>query len=350
VLSSTVTPAPPRWRAPNRAQPAALRRVAPVSVWAALGGLGLAFQVYVVTRWVAGPYFRAVPAGPSRPPEWMRPTIVGWEIVSWPLLGACLYWFLLRPWRRERRIATDGLLCLVWLLLYFWEPLSNYFGNWFTYNSLAFNRGSWVADVPGWHSFAKPGAMVVEPFLWALPAYGYGLFMGTVLGCWAMRKVKAARPEIRPIGLIIFCWGFMILMDILLEGVLWMPQQLFATPGGLGQLFLGSHTNMFPVTEAVFWGGGWAAISCVRYFTDDQGLTVAERGINRLRIGSGRKTALRFLALLGLCQVLYVGVYTLPSAIFVGAHSASWPRSIGSKSYLNDHLCGVGTNRACTGI
>jgi hypothetical protein len=142
----------------------------------------------------------------------------------------------------------------------------------------------------------------------------------------------------------------MILMDILLEGVLWMPQQLFATPGGLGQLFLGSHTNMFPVTEAVFWGGGWAAISCVRYFTDDQGLTVAERGINRLRIGSGRKTALRFLALLGLCQVLYVGVYTLPSAIFVGAHSASWPRSIGSKSYLNDHLCGVGTNRACTGI
>jgi hypothetical protein len=249
-----------------------------------------------------------------------------WEIISWPLLGACLYWFLVRPWRRERRIATDGLLCLVWLLLYFWEPLSNYLGNWFTYNSYAFNRGSWVGDVPGWASFAKPGAMVVEPFLWALPAYGYGLFMGTVLACWAMRRVQARRPSIGPVGLILFCWAFMAVVDVVLEGVIWMPQGLFTTAGGRGQIFLGSHWNKFPVSEAVFWGGAWAAISCVRYFTDDNGLTLAERGID-----------------------LYCAIYTVPTAILVGAHSASWPKSIQTRSYLNDHICGVGTNRSCTG-
>jgi hypothetical protein len=314
-----------------------------------LGALGLAFQAYVLSRWVSGPYFKAVPVGPSRPPGWMRATIIGWEVISWPLLAACLYWFLVRPRRRDRAISTDGMLCLVWLLLYFWEPLSNYFGNWFTYNSYAFNRGSWVADVPGWHSFARPGAIVVEPFLWALPAYCYGLFTGTVLACWAMRRVKLRFPAIGPVGLVLFCWALMIVLDIVLEGIIWMPQQLFTTPGGLGQLVLDTHANRFPLSEAIFWGGGWATISCLRYFKDDHGLTLAERGVDRLRVSGGRRTVVRFLALAGLCQVMYVGLYTIPSAVVVGAEHRGWPRSIAGRSYLNDHICGAGTDRACPG-
>ncbi|MHB8693278.1 MAG: spirocyclase AveC family protein [Solirubrobacteraceae bacterium] len=320
----------------------------PVAVLASVGALLLAFQAYILIRWVTGPYFRAVPVGPSVPPTYMKVAVIGWEIVGWPLLGGCLYWFLIRPWRRERQIATDGMFCVVWCMLYFWDPVSSWGGNWFTYNSYAINRGSWVAELP-WHSFARPGAMPVEGVLWALPGYGYGLFLGTFAGCWAMARVKSRWPAIGPIGLIAFCWAFMMAMDVLLEGVLWMRQGLFTTDGtgGLPTVFLGSHGNQFALSEAVFWGGAWAAISCVRFFKDDHGRTIAERGIDRLQLSAGRAAAVRLLALLGLCQLLMIAVYVIPIGVMAKIHTDVWPSSIQDKSYFNDHICGVGTHRAC---
>ena len=38
----------------------------PVQIWAAFGGAILLLQLYVWTRWVTGPYFEQVPAGPTR--------------------------------------------------------------------------------------------------------------------------------------------------------------------------------------------------------------------------------------------------------------------------------------------
>ena len=188
--------------------------------------------------------------------------------------------------------------------------------------------------------------MVVEPFLWALPAYGYGLFMGTVLACATLRRVHRRWPRLPAVALCLICWGFMIVVDVLLEGLIWMPQQLFTTAGGVGQLTLDSHANRFALSEAVLWGAAWAAISCVRYFTDDRGRTIAERGLDRLRIRPAQRGLVRFLAVLGLCQVLYVGLYTVPSAV-VGAQHRTWPHAISDMSYLTDHICGVGTSRRC---
>ena len=38
----------------------------PVQIWAAFGGAILVLQLYVWTRWITGPYFEQVPAGPTR--------------------------------------------------------------------------------------------------------------------------------------------------------------------------------------------------------------------------------------------------------------------------------------------
>ena len=48
---------------------------------------------------------------------------------------------------------------LVWLLMYFQDPLGNYSGEWYVYNSYLPNLGSWTTSVPGWMPAAKPGAM-----------------------------------------------------------------------------------------------------------------------------------------------------------------------------------------------
>ena len=49
-------------------------KVKPVQVWAAVGGAVLAFQIYVWIRWVSGPYFERVPAGPTELPTLMNRT------------------------------------------------------------------------------------------------------------------------------------------------------------------------------------------------------------------------------------------------------------------------------------
>ena len=47
-------------------------KVKPVQIWAAAGGAILVLQLYVWIRWITGPYFERVPAGPMDPPMYMK--------------------------------------------------------------------------------------------------------------------------------------------------------------------------------------------------------------------------------------------------------------------------------------
>jgi Spirocyclase AveC-like len=121
----------------------------PVRAWAVAGGAILAFQLYVWIRWMTGPNFKRVPAGPSDPPTLMKVVLLTWTAVIVIGLPVGIYYFIVRPWRRERRITLDGMLLVACGLLFFQDPLLNYFSTWSTYNSWMFNRGSWVKDIPG---------------------------------------------------------------------------------------------------------------------------------------------------------------------------------------------------------
>ena len=126
--------------------------VRPIKVWAAAGGAILALQLYVWIRWITGPYFERVPTGPSDPPMYMKVPLMANAVVLWVGLPVALWWFIIRPWRRERRITLDGMLVVSMGLMFFQDPLLNYFNTWCTYNTWLCNRGSWSSDIPGWVS------------------------------------------------------------------------------------------------------------------------------------------------------------------------------------------------------
>src|SRR5271155_3417694 len=138
---------------------------APVKVWAAAGGFVLAFIAYVLLRWVTGPFFKTVPSGPSDPPGWMKANLIFWQVVSPLAAVALIYWFVVRPWLRERQLGTDGVMIIAFSTLWFQDPLCNLSGSWVTYNTWMFNMGSWHANVPGSVTFAAPGQMLAEPLL-----------------------------------------------------------------------------------------------------------------------------------------------------------------------------------------
>src|SRR5262245_5405754 len=212
--------------------------IMPVQAWAYAGGAILAVQLYVWMKWVTGPYFVRVPAGPSDPPTWMKIVLVTWTGVIMLGLPVAIYYVIIRPWRRERRITTDGMLMGAFGLVFFQDPLLNYLNTWCTYNTWLFNRGSWVMDVPGWVSWNRPGQMMAEPLLMNAPGYTFGVLLCTMLGCWVMRRAKMRWPSLGVIGLLGVLVVFTFFFDIVMEGLFLMPMGLFTYPGAIRSLSL----------------------------------------------------------------------------------------------------------------
>src|SRR5437867_8561711 len=151
----------PRLSAP--AEAIAPKRIPAYRLWAWAGGLIVAFQAYVIVKWVTGPYFERVPKGPSDPPTLMKLGLNAFQYGSIPAAAVILYLAFVRPYRRDGHVGTDGLLAVAFISLSFQDPLSSYVQPWFQYNSYLLNYGSWLNDMPGAQVFGQPGAMVHEP-------------------------------------------------------------------------------------------------------------------------------------------------------------------------------------------
>lgn len=317
-------------------------------LWAGLGAIMLAFIIYVWARWLLGPYFRHVPTGPDSPPGWMRAAQIAFQAVGPPAVLVLIYLLAWRPWRRERTVTFDALMLACWFFMWFWDVTPGYTGMWWSYNTSLVNMGSWVYDLPGWVPYAGvPGHMVAEPLLIA-PLYMTGFFGGAAAGCGVMRRLQARFPQWDAVRVIAGCFVVMMLFDLIAEGLIWMPCGLYTYAGGGLSLFPDTY-HKYPLHEMVFAGAAFAGWASLRHFKNDKGETLAERGLSEIGVSLSARTALRFLALLGAMSTVFLLVFALPDILFVAPQSSRWPASVQRLSYLNDGICGTGTNRTCPG-
>jgi len=332
---------------PARLQPTAAATTAPVKAWAVVGALVLVFITWVLLRWVTGPYFERVPQGPSDPPTWMKANLIFWQVVSPLAAVALIFHFVVRPWWRERRLGTDGVFVIAFSTLWFQDPLCNFAGSWVTYNTYMFNMGSWHSSVPGSVSFAAPGQMLGEPLLLIPFLYVYFFWLACVGGSWVMRRTAARWPQAGKPRLIGACFLAMVLFDLVLEGLIWMPGGAWSLPGGIPVLFSGSY-HQFTVNEWLPVSATLTAVAAIRHFRDDRGRTIGERGVDDLGYSPNRRLGLRILATVGVVHAAMFAAYTLPN-IFFGMNAREWPADVQKRSYLTDYICGEGTDRACPG-
>ena len=322
-------------------------KVKPVQIWAAVGGAILVLQLYVWVRWISGPFFQRVPVGPTDPPTYMKFLLTANTFVLLGGLPVGIWWFIVRSWRRERRITLDGMLLVSLSLMFFQDPLLNYLNTWCTYNTWQFNRGSWTSNVPGWLSPEQPGRQVIEPLLSNAAGYGYGLVLVTVVGCWVMRRVKARWPNISNLRLIGITYLFTFLVDFVMEGCLLLPTGVFIYPGAIRSVSINAgHYYQYPIYEGLMWGGVQAALCCLRFFTDDRGRTVVERGLEQVRGGVAGQQFVRFLAVFAAASSIFFLIYNVPAQWF-GMHADPWPQDVLKRSYFIGGLCGDGTDRLC---
>lgn len=319
----------------------------PVKVWASIGAAILAFQVFIWAKWITGPNLERVPVGPDDPPTWMKFTIWSVLILGFFLAAYSLWRFVIRPWRTEGRLSLDGMMCLAFGLSYFQDPLFNYSGTWLTYNSYMPNWGSWLSEIPGSIAPATPGAQFAESPLWVLPLFIYILLPVCMLMNLVMRRAKARWPSVSTLRLVLIAWLLATVFTLVLEAAVLMPLGFYTYAGAFpGTSVNPSHFYKYPVYEAVIWGALWAGWACLRYFRNDRGETIAERGIEHVRATPAQKTGIRFLAVFGAISVAFLCIYNIP-AQYMGPRAVPFPKDVQNRSYFLNGLCGDQTAQAC---
>ena len=83
---------------PGGSRPVDSARTPPIK-YSAIGGLLVVLlMVYVWGKWITGPNFKRVPAGPTPAPDWMIDALRAFEIGGLVLAAFVIWRFVVRPW------------------------------------------------------------------------------------------------------------------------------------------------------------------------------------------------------------------------------------------------------------
>jgi hypothetical protein len=373
----------------ERHAPIEAPRAKPVKGWALAGAFFIAIELYVYIRWLAiGP--NHVSPGPTkyvRPHfAWVGNAFVGVValaaiiyfvfyrpykrdghiskdrfLVILPLVsfvfhlwdfgvisyGVVVYFVVYRGWKYERRIGFDTLFVLAFPLLAWQDHLLNFTRTVAVYNVHGgHNIGSWVESVPGWAS-PRGGYMAAPHNVWfgIYGTYMFGMAMGVSV---LMGAAKRRWPRLGTFGLLLGTVIVLIVWGIAYELEVMYFSQAYAYPGAIRWLSLfPGKAYQYPIYEGILQAlflTGWGAI---RYFKTAQGESPAERGVHEVHTSDKKKLGLRYLAIVGVTNVIFLGfnIAWQPFAL----HAGPWPKDILNKSYMLDQLCGPGTGYACGG-
>lgn len=320
---------------------ASKQRPRPVLWWCALGAAAVLIQFYVYGSWILSPDFRPVDPGPDPMPGvekmWAVILQVGFTTVTVLVIG-----WVVRNCVRQRSLTFDAKLMLAWWSMLWLDPAQFFLRPVNLYNSHYFNRGSWVPHIPGWIS---PN-MANLPNPWFVEGATYAMMIGgTVATCALLRLVKRRRPETSNLALFGLACALYMVADFLLEEFVMIRTGWLSWSGTARSLSLfGGTRYQFPVAEALFFSAVCAGMAALRFWRDDRGRAIVERGVERI---SSRRLAgvASTLAIVGFAQALIIA-YNL---IMIGFTLYVDPIPSGYPSYMLNGICGHGTPYQCPG-
>ena len=140
----------------------------------------------------------------------------------------------------------------------------------------------------------------------------------------------------------------MIFVDFIMEAVILMPLGGYTYSGAPDWTSVNiDHYYKYTFLEGLTFGASWSAWAALRYFKDDKGRTIVERGIDKVEAPT-RKTALRFFAI-GAFVSLTMFTFTTVPWNWMALHQSEWPEDVQKRSYFTQGLCGADTTFACAG-
>jgi hypothetical protein len=312
-----------------------------VKLFAALGALILLVYAHTLWKWVASPDFKPAPTGADPIPNLTLDIVRGLE--AFFIVASLLFFWLLvvKPWRRDGKISWDGTLMLAMLTLWVQDPICNYFNFTFMYNAYFFNMGSWTMSLPGWQ--APRQGNLPEPIFFMGGIYLWVTIMNVLYFGWIMRKLRVWLPKLSMLGHLPIAFIGLILIDMSTD----VPGPMFgiyayAAAPALGTLWAGTPQQL-PMYTVLAMSCHYMVIGLLRLYRNDRGESWAERGLSELKVSNRVKPWLRYLALVGFCNICYFCIYFMPYNWFA-LQADTMPKY---PSYMRVDICGKGTPYAC---
>ena len=320
----------------------AARETPPVLLWAAAGMCMVAFEVYVWMRWLTGSNLRPTDPGSDPISDWERAYYIGLQIAVPVLWALCMWFWVIKPWMRERRMTSDGMIAIACWAICIFDCIMNYTSLTLLYNSQFVNFGAWTTgSFPGW---TQPnGNHLPEPIFVTIPGYVALVYSQVVFVCMLLRRAKARWPGMGILGAIGFVVLGLTLVDSIIE-IFLIRSGVYAYPGGIREVTLfAGETYQFPLTEGFLFGGlAFGSVAVLKHFKDDKGSTFVERGVDQLRVGERSRTGLRFFAIFAYVHLMFLALYGVPNQ-WLATHSDPFPA--GYPSYLTNGMCVYGDTR-----
>ncbi|KRA37772.1 MULTISPECIES: spirocyclase AveC family protein [unclassified Nocardioides] len=308
--------------------------------WSAFGALVTALATVAWVSWVfSGDFQRVDPGEDHYRFLWYLRTF---EVVSVVVSLAMLGWFVVRPWRRERRVPIDGKILLGMMIAYYVDPILNVFNPAFAMNAHAVNFGSWAGFMPGYPS--PDQERFAEGLLWAQPLYMYFGLLAAMGGCQILRLLRTRMKRASSATLYAILFVTFALADVVVEMVFIVYPQLYMFPGVPANfsLFAG-EIYQFPLYQALFAAVFATMVTWLRDSVDATGRSAVERGVDDLGFSPLRRHATSFMAVTGFCTASALGYFLPYSAATMTADTY-----VELPSYLSPSaFCGVEGKPAC---
>ena len=313
----------------------------PVYLFALWGVLMVAVGLHAWGSWVGTAEFKPSPVGTD-----VLPTHVYWTLriiegLAISLAFVLVWKFMIKPWRREGHITWDGMFMISGFLLWWTDPIDNYFNFTFMYNAAFFNMSSWTTHIPGW--MAPNQQLFPEPLLFVGGLYIWWFIAPVAMGCWGLNKLKAAFPNASTMSRLLVMFLAFAVFDFVVENI-FTRLQVFAYVGAYAPLTIWAGTpEQYPLYNSFIMSMFFMGMTSLRYFKDDKGNSFAEIGIEAIRAPAAAKTLLRQFALIGALSLNIFIMYYAPYCLF-SMKADSFPKY---PSYLMAQICGKGTQYAC---
>lgn len=303
-------------------------------------------MIYVQGSWIFSEHFRYIDTGVTPLPTYMKIAARTQETIGVVGLIAIVYFVVWRRYRREGRLSLDALFILAMGWLWWQDPLYSYVTQSFNYSSALINMGGWGCKIPGWLS--PNGCNIPHPLLWDFSFYVIGMAGATIGVAAVLRRWRARRPQTSGVTLMGAAFVIFLVADFVLEFT-WVRVGLYHYGGGVDGLnVFDDKFYQFPLYESLGVAVMMTSMTALRFFVNDRGETIVERGASQLRVGAKKQTLLRYLALVGalnICMLIgWAGVVNV-----FNVHQSSWPEDTQKRSYFMTGLCGDGTSYACPG-
>ena len=293
---------------PPAVEPAAAARGGAVVVWAALGAVWATVAVTGWARWILSDEFAPAPRGADPFPHGHLVIVRAIELASVAGLGALVWHFGIRPWRRARRLTLDGMLLVGATLAFFIDPVINQFKYTFAWNAYAYNRGSWAHFVPLHHGPSRFG----EGLLWALPQYVYMGLGGAVVGCWFVGWLRRRRPGINTLTALAALFVVFWVADFVLENLFIRAEvYTYARTWRAVTLWPGSQYQ-FPLYEGVCVAAYALGFTWVRLSWLDRGRSFVDSGLDRFGLSAALNRGVHLLAVIGFAAACAFLAYFAP--------------------------------------